>query len=135
MKQNHESGGPPEHDEVEKFSKSPGSSNNESQNEISVTISAPNSIDITLVDASSLLDYEIWGGLSSVILSFLTGFVVAMVQEPDPKIKGVFKAISLVLFLFLAFTALMSIIKRTKMKKSKKIINLQTSKGIVRKSA
>ncbi len=51
-----------------------------------VLISVPESVEIRLVDASVLADYEIWSLAATVSVNFLTGFVVAYCQtkQDDP---------------------------------------------------
>jgi formate-dependent nitrite reductase membrane component NrfD len=49
---------------------------------LNVLVSMPETLEIRMVDASSLGDYEIWLGVASFMMSFFSGFVVATVQAP-----------------------------------------------------
>lgn len=51
----------------------------------SVTISVPESVEVRLVDASALGDYEIWVLLTSILSSAVTGFLVATVQATSAQ--------------------------------------------------
>ena len=46
----------------------------------SVTLSIPESVEVRLVDASALADYEVWVLMTSILSSAVVGFVVASMQ-------------------------------------------------------
>lgn len=89
-----------------------------------VTVTIPQSVDIRMVDASTLADYEVWIFISSVLSSAVVGFVVAAIQDPDDiQIK-----IIAIMFggLFLV-AAVMALTKRHKLSAKSKKLRLQTT--------
>ena len=50
---------------------------------LNVVVSVPEAIEIRMVNASSLSDYEMWVFLASVLSNAVVGFVVATIQAYD----------------------------------------------------
>jgi hypothetical protein len=75
-----------------------------------VTISVPESVDIRLVDASTLADLAIWSLLTSIFSSAVVGFLVAFVQA-DPGKGGHHLTIAIVFALTMLFTGVMMFFK------------------------
>jgi len=47
----------------------------------SISVSVPETVEVKLVDASALADYEVWGLLTSILSSTTAGFVVSTIQS------------------------------------------------------
>ncbi len=80
-----------------------------------ITISVPESVEVRLVDASTLSDYEVWFFFASLLGSAVIGFFVACLQAP-PTERGVFIVINLVFLLLFVFALGMTLSKRHKIK-------------------
>lgn len=122
----------PEHDEFEQYSTSEASQE-PSTGDFNISLSIPESIEIKMVDASSLADYEIWFFCSSIGFSIFVGFLVAYIQETSKEKE---KLLLVSTFLFLAaflFSFIMSLVKRHNLKKKGKTIKLKTSKVVEEK--
>jgi hypothetical protein len=74
-----------------------------------VMVSVPDRIEVRMVDASTLSDYEIWGGLASAVLAFASGFFVAWFQDTA---QVHFLAFTIILALIWLFAAVMAVRKR-----------------------
>lgn len=61
-----------------------------------VMVSVPQTLEIELVDASVLKDYEIWSIQSSALFSVLIGIAVAIIQSGWSSPLGIFGLIFLV---------------------------------------
>ena len=116
----------PEHDEVEQ-SRSPAGQEPLS-GELDISLSLPSTIEVRMVDASILSDYEIWFFGSGGLLSFLVGFVVAWTQEKDPHASKILGVVCLIFAALFVACLIMTIAKRHTMRKKSRTIRLKTSK-------
>ena len=80
----------------------------------SITVSVPESVEVKLVDASALADYEVWVLLTSILSSAVTGFLVAIIQAVADY-KSQYVAITMVFAILMFICALMAIMKRRKL--------------------
>ena len=109
-----------------------GVSQNPMYNGLNVNLKIPENIDITMVEAKSLGDFELWMFLVSLMSNFVVGFVVAWLSAPDstttnPSYKTIYGNISLCfIFLFLIFGGILGY-KVWQMHKSKKTIKTKLS--------
>ena len=92
-----------------------------------VMISIPEKVEIKMVDATSLADYEIWIFISTILSSAMIGFWVAYFQNSNPDTAGILYWNSIVLSILFVTTLIVSLSKRYKMNKRSKTINLKTS--------
>ncbi len=116
------------HDEAESFSKSPPADNPVADS-FNIVVSVPESIQIKMVDASALADYEIWIFISSILSNAVVGFLVAYFQAVDSKSSsatyvGWTDAVFALLFVAATLTA---VLKRTSLRKKGRDIRLKTS--------
>lgn len=79
-----------------------------------ITLSIPETVEVKLVDASVLADYEIWVLLTSILSSAVTGFVVAIVQAPADD-QGRYIANAVIFAVLMLGSALMGRYKRKKL--------------------
>ena len=98
-------------------------------NELDVEVSIPKKIEIKMVDASYLNDYEIWVFIASLICNFLVGFVVATFTAVNDAL-GAFVAFDVLCLFFFITAVIMAIRKRNKMSIEKKTINLGLKKNL-----
>lgn len=80
--------------------------------ELHVEVSIPKKIEIKMVDASSLSDYEVWIFIASIVCNFLVGFIVATINTDDSKIMHIFIFVDILFIVLLVVAFIMVIIKR-----------------------
>jgi hypothetical protein len=117
----------PRHDEVEQFAQSEATQEPES-GEFNILVSIPESIEIKMVDATVLSDYEIWFFSAGAVLSFVTGFLVAYIQEPDLKVAKALSVAGIIFGVMFIGCLIMALTKRHTLRKKGKVVRLKTSK-------
>jgi len=95
------------------------SSSNPFAQSSNITVSVPESVDVRLVDASVLADYEIWSLLTSILGSAVIGFLVAFLQA-DVVNKHLYGAVTGVFAILLVLAAAMAVSKRRALTKNTK---------------
>jgi hypothetical protein len=80
-----------------------------------IAVSVPETVEIKLVDASALSDYEVWVLLTSILSSTVVGFIVACIQAKGQEIQGTLLAIALVSALLTIVCGVMAFVKRCKL--------------------
>ena len=80
----------------------------------SITLSVPDSVEVKLVDASALGDYEVWIFLTSILSSPVTGFLVAIVQATEVD-RGRYISITVVSGVLALVCGFMAFSKRYKL--------------------
>lgn len=80
--------------------------------ELHVEVTIPKKIEIKMVNASSLEDYEVWFFITSIVYNFLVGFIVATITSDDSAIRRVFVSIDALLFILLLVSGWMVFKKR-----------------------
>ena len=119
---------PVRHDEVDAYTRSP-SADNPVSDSFNIVVSVPESIQIKMVDASALADYEIWVFIASLLSNAVVGFLVAYFQAIDSKsVSATYIGWTTMMFtaLFVLATAT-AIYKRTFLKRKGRDIRLKTS--------
>ena len=116
------------HDEVDNYARSP-SAENPVVDTFNIVVSVPESIEIKMVDASALADYEVWVFIASLLSNAVVGFSVAYFQAVDAKaasapFAGWVAVMFIALFLVATITALR---KRSSLRKKGRDIRLKTS--------
>src|SRR3989344_5207423 len=95
-------GGQPEHDEVEDFSDPPTEA--PAEQGLNVALLVPETIEVRMVEASALADYEIWFFATSCNFTLAAAFGVAYFQEDDARAaKILFVVLCIFVVLFLGF--------------------------------
>lgn len=79
-----------------------------------VLVSIPETVEVKLVDASALSEYEVWSLVTSVLCSALIGFIVAYMQAAQDK-AAPYGWISVVLALLVAITATTAVFRRQRL--------------------
>ena len=123
-------GSPPSiHAEPSTIAPSAPTQNPNTSDAFNVVVSIPDNIQIRMVDASALGDYEIWVFIASIISNFVIGFFISYVQEA----KAESASATYVGWTTVAFSALllisliMAICKRIALRKKGRQIALKTS--------
>jgi hypothetical protein len=98
-------------DLVEKPSTAPLSANPFAHS-ANVLVSVPESVEVRLVDASVLSEYEVWSLCASILSSAVVGFLVAFFQAPRNE-GGTFLIVAL-LFVLLFIVAVVTAFTRRK---------------------
>lgn len=124
----HEVTGTPQHVESEQFSKSPAA-DNPAQEPFNIVVTVPAAIQVRMVDASALADYEIWVFIASILSNAAVGYLVAYFQALDAKSPsttyiGWTAVVFIVLFIATTFTAFT---KRASLRKKGRDIQLKTT--------
>jgi heme/copper-type cytochrome/quinol oxidase subunit 3 len=123
----------PEHDEIESYSGQEAQEAQDTKEQgVDILVSVPTNIEVKMVDASTLSDYEIWFFSSSSLLSCTVGFVIAYIQAPEDKTQYIKSLLvtSLIFGVLFIFCVIMTFIKRHSLKKKGQTINLKTGKII-----
>lgn len=118
----------PQHYEINSPSKSPPTQN-PNGDAFNVVVTVPESIQIKMVDASALADYEVWIFIASILSSAVVGFLVAYLQAVDAKSPSqAYIGWTCVLFaLLFAVASGMATYKRTSLQKKGRDIKLKTT--------
>lgn len=95
--------------------------------QFNVVVSIPQAVNVKLVDASLLNDFEIWMYLSTVLLNISTGFWVSFIQNSNKLIDRMLCWTSICFTIIFTFTIIVAITKRIKMNKKSKNVELATS--------
>ncbi len=96
---------------------------------LNVAVLVPDTIEIRMVDASALQDYEVWILITSVLGSAVVGFVVALWQSSSSK-DGLDKGLIMPLVVFailMAISGAMLVSKRRKLTKKSRAIKLRAT--------
>jgi len=94
---------------------------------LNITLSVPDTIEIKMVDASALSDYEIWFFIASLLFGVVTGFAVPFIQSIEIKTDWLL-GVNALIFLSLFIIALaMAIKKRNQLKKKSRTVDLKVS--------
>jgi len=94
-----------------------------------ITVSVPESVEVRLVDASALADYEVWVLLASILSSAVIGFLVALVQASDSE-RGRFIYITIVFAVLMLVCGAMAIAKRNKLSNKARKVRFRVGEAI-----
>lgn len=97
---------------------------------LNIVVSVPDSIEIRMVDASVLADYEIWFFISSILSSAVIGFLVSFIQalnSTPPQNAPLWGYTTLVFSILLVISVVMTFCKRKTLKKRGKDIKLKAT--------
>lgn len=95
---------------------------------LNILVSIPETIEIKMVDASTLSDYEVWFFISSVLTSAVVGFLVATLQALSAKQPAASLGwTTIVFFTLVVISVSMTFYKRNKLRKKARQIRLKVS--------
>lgn len=123
-------------DEIQQQNASDSSPANESRSNplatgLNVLVSVPETIEIKMVEASTLGDYEIWILIASILASAVVGFVVAYVQDTNQD-SLLYTGIVFGVLFVIAFA--MAVFKRHKLRSKSRSVHLETTEVASRRS-
>lgn len=81
----------------------------------SISVSVPETVEIKLVDASALADYEVWFLITSILSSAVVGFGVATIQAHGQPIQGMLLWVTIALGALVLVAGVMAFVKRRKL--------------------
>lgn len=91
---------------------------------LNIAVSIPETIEIKMVDASALADYEIWFFISSLLANAVVGFGVAYFQDTTKQFLWYNTLVFLLLFLV---SVAFAFYKRYKLRQKAKTVRLRAS--------
>ena len=99
---------------------------------MNINLNLPEKIDITMVEAKSLGDFELWTFLVSLMSNFLVGFSVAWASTPEAtkemqSNKSVYGCVSLCFLILLILFGCILIYKIYQLHKSKNVVKAKLS--------
>lgn len=94
-----------------------------------ITLSVPESVEVKLVDASALADYEVWVVLTSILSSAVTGFLVAIVQAAALD-QARYVSITVVFGILMLVCAIMAVVKRRKLSNKARKVRFRVGEQI-----
>ena len=116
----------PQQFEVEAFAGSESSANPIAGG-LNVLVSVPETIEIKMVNASTLEEYEIWFFISSILANFLAGFAVSFVMSDFNLVLAANTAAFLILF---GVAVLVTIRKRSRLQAKARTLRFKASQII-----
>ena len=98
---------------------------------LNVVVSVPEAIEIRMVNASTLSDYEMWIFLASILSNAVVGFVVATFQAYDAKAANAKQLLMTGIVFGILFLATlgMALAKRCTVTRTGKLISLKATEA------
>lgn len=115
-------------DQERKIPTKEGEQTNPLGNELNILVSLPESLEIKMVNASILSDYEVWIFISSVLSSVMAGFWVAFSQTTDASIKNILLCNSLIFTLLFIVAVIVAFSRRKKLNEKSKSVKMKATK-------
>lgn len=94
-----------------------------------ITVSIPESIDIKMVDASALTDFEIWIYISSLLSNLAIGFWISFSLNIEPKLDRVLTWVSGSFTILFVVAILVAKYKRRLLSKKTRKFSVQATNG------
>ena len=120
----------PKHEDIVAVPTDSPRSTNPFAHSANVTISVPESVEVRLVDASVLADYEVWSLATSILSSAVVGFLVAYLQSAQ-EYKGVFLVIACVFAALAVLTGFMAHANRRKIRKQARSVRFRVGEPVI----
>ena len=92
-----------------------------------ITVSIPETVEIKMVNASTLADYEVWIFISSVLSNALLGFLVAYFTNTDTAKSQSFLFSAIIFTILFIISVVVAFSKRSQLQKKSKDIKLKTT--------
>ena len=116
---------PPRHDEIEQYRDAPpGEAPPEPG--FNVAIQVPETIEIRMVEASALADYEIWFFATSCSFTLAVAFGVAYVQEEAVRSSKILLIVTAIFAVVFVACLIMTLLRRARMTRKFRNIYLKT---------
>jgi hypothetical protein len=94
-----------------------------------VSLLVPESVEVRMVDASALANYEVWVFIASVLSNAVLGFLVAFFQSDE---SWSLLASALVFFVLFVVSASWAFVQRRQLRKRSRRVKLQAIEAITR---
>ena len=107
--------------------KKEGIESNPLGNAFDISVSIPDKVEIKMVNASILSDYEVWVFISSLISNAVIGFWVAYSSNTNDNADNVLFWNSILFTILFLVTISVALRKRYQLSKKSKSINLKTT--------
>ncbi len=91
-----------------------------------ITVSIPETVEIKMVNASTLADYEVWIFISSILSNAFIGFWTAFFSNTDENKSGSILFSSITFTLLFILTCIVAFRKRAQLQSKAKDIKLKT---------
>ena len=104
---------------------SDSSSGNPLAHGFNVTVTIPDQINIRMVDASALSDYELWVFIASGLLSAFFGFLVATIQSFGTELAGPMSLFTLIILALFTVAAVKGLNVRKRLTAPGKLISMR----------
>ncbi len=100
---------------------------------LNVVVSVPESIEVRMVDASALSDYEVWFFISSILASAVIGFLVAFIQALNVNATNSVQLgyTTLVFFIIFVVALVTTLCKRHVLRRKGRSIRLKATDDIM----
>jgi peptidoglycan/LPS O-acetylase OafA/YrhL len=94
---------------------------------LNISVSLPESIEIKMVDASVLNDYEVWAFIASLLSSGFVGFLVATIQAYDinSPTKEIWRGVTIIIGLLFVLAGGRAWNQRKRLSKRSKNVSLK----------
>lgn len=102
--------------------------NNPIADALNITVSIPESVDIKMVNASALTDFEIWIYISSLLSNAVIGFWVSYAQNTVIATNKLLCWISIVFSLLFLISIFVAFMKRRELSKKSKTYSINNPK-------
>lgn len=87
---------------------------------LNITVSVPETVEIKLVNANALTDFEIWIYISSLLSNVVVGFWIACVQNSETKLDSYLRWTSIVFTILFIVAIIVAIMKRRQLSNKSK---------------
>ena len=115
--------------DVDEISPSEDSPDNTS-GDFNISLFVPENIEIRMVDATQLGQYEIWFSGATVILSVAVSFITAWFLDTNPDTKPILGIVSLIFLAIFVFFLVMMLVTRHALQKKGTVVKLYTSRVV-----
>lgn len=120
----------PAHDDLVSAPSRQPSTRNPFAQSANVTVSVPETVEIRLVDATVLSDYETWTFLASILSSTVVGFVVAYLQAPEAPSAVALLAAGIVFAILLLVCGITAVSKRRQLRKKQRSLTFRLGEHV-----
>ena len=115
-------------DQEKKIETKKGEQTNPLGNELNILVSLPESLEIKMVNASILSDYEIWIFISSVLSSVMSGFWVSFSQTTEVAVKTILLWNSIIFTVLFGVAVIVAFSRRKKLNEKSKSVKMKATK-------
>lgn len=96
---------------------------------LAITVQMPQEIEIQMVNAANMTDYQVWSGISAFLSNVVVGFFVAALTHSDNEVKKILWIMTGIFSILLVIAAWMAIRKIRAMKKDQKPIKFEVTRA------